>query len=152
MVEADHHLKLLPSSILDIYRVFEHIDMLSIGTQLSTLLGSDFGVLGHLWSWMMSLHHGWGWQPPQTASHIYIRCIQRVWAHRYAIHRNKVAALHSNPPYFAQIWGLWVTYVESIWCHYVMVEADNHLKLLPASILEIYKVFEHIDMLSIGIR
>jgi hypothetical protein len=32
-----------------------------------------------------------------------------------------------------------------------MVEADNHLKLLYASILHIYKVFEHIDMLSIGI-
>jgi hypothetical protein len=32
-----------------------------------------------------------------------------------------------------------------------MVEADSHLKLLPASTLEIYKVFEHIDMLSIGI-
>jgi hypothetical protein len=32
-----------------------------------------------------------------------------------------------------------------------MVEADSHLKLLPASILGICKVFEHIDMLSIGI-
>ena len=32
-----------------------------------------------------------------------------------------------------------------------MVEADNHLKLLSVSILDIYKVFEHIDMLSIGI-
>jgi hypothetical protein len=32
-----------------------------------------------------------------------------------------------------------------------MVEADSHLKLLPMSILDIYKVFEHIDMLSIGI-
>jgi hypothetical protein len=31
-----------------------------------------------------------------------------------------------------------------------MVEADSHLKLLPASILHIYKVFEHIDMLSMG--
>jgi hypothetical protein len=30
-----------------------------------------------------------------------------------------------------------------------MVEADSHLKLLPASILDIYKVFEHIHMLSI---
>jgi hypothetical protein len=29
-----------------------------------------------------------------------------------------------------------------------MVEADSHLKLLPASILEIYKVFGHIDMMS----
>ena len=31
-----------------------------------------------------------------------------------------------------------------------MVEADRHLNLLPASILEIYKVFLHIDMLFIG--
>jgi hypothetical protein len=32
-----------------------------------------------------------------------------------------------------------------------MVEATSHLKLLPTSILDIYKVFEHIDMLSISI-
>ena len=56
MVEADR----LPLSILDTYKVFEHIDiidMLSIGIQQQTsyfvipiLVGSDFGVLGHLWS------------------------------------------------------------------------------------------------------
>jgi hypothetical protein len=33
-----------------------------------------------------------------------------------------------------------------------MVEADSHLKLLPASMLDIYKVFEHIDILSMGIK
>ncbi len=32
-----------------------------------------------------------------------------------------------------------------------MFEADSHLKLLPASILDIYEVFGNIDMLSIGI-
>jgi hypothetical protein len=32
MVEADSHLKLLPTFILDMYKVFEHIHMLSIGT------------------------------------------------------------------------------------------------------------------------
>jgi hypothetical protein len=32
-----------------------------------------------------------------------------------------------------------------------MVEADSHLKLLPLSIFDMYEVFEHIDMLSIGI-
>ena len=32
-----------------------------------------------------------------------------------------------------------------------MVEAKSHLKLCPVSILGIHKVFEHIDMLSIGI-
>ncbi len=56
MVEADSHLKLLPASILDICKVFEYIDMPSIGTQyqpytvIPTQLGSDFGALGHLWS------------------------------------------------------------------------------------------------------
>jgi hypothetical protein len=54
MVEADSHLKLLPISILGIYKVFEHIGMLSIGiwkqpyTVIPTQLGSDFGALGHL--------------------------------------------------------------------------------------------------------
>ncbi len=32
-----------------------------------------------------------------------------------------------------------------------MVEAHIHLKLLPTSILDIYTMFKHIDMLSIGI-
>jgi hypothetical protein len=65
MVEADSHLKLLPSSIYDIYKVFEHIDMLSMGIQqqpytvIPTLLGSEFGVLGHLCGFkMMSLCDG----------------------------------------------------------------------------------------------
>jgi hypothetical protein len=52
MIEADSYLKLLPTSILDIYKVFEHIDMLSMGIQyqpytvITTLLCSDFGALG----------------------------------------------------------------------------------------------------------
>ena len=58
MVDADSHLKLLSPSILDIYKVFEHsTNMLFIGTQqqpsytvILILLGSDFGVLGHLLS------------------------------------------------------------------------------------------------------
>ncbi len=33
-----------------------------------------------------------------------------------------------------------------------MFEADRHLKLFHSFILDIYKVIEHIDMLSIGIR
>ncbi len=35
--------------------------------------------------------------------------------------------------------------------NYVMVEATIVFNLFPASILDIYNVFEHIDMLSIGI-
>ncbi len=54
MVEADSHLKLLPTFTLDIYKVFEHTDMLSIGiwkqpyTVIPPQLSSDFGALGHL--------------------------------------------------------------------------------------------------------
>jgi hypothetical protein len=54
MVEADSQLKLLPTSILDIYKVFGLIDMLSIViwyqpyTVIPTPLGSDFGVVGSL--------------------------------------------------------------------------------------------------------
>ena len=153
MVEAASHLKLLPASILDIYKVFDHIGMLSIGvwyqpyTLIPTLLGSDFGVLGHLWNQMITLGHGWGWQPPQTASHIHIRHLKSVWAHWYAVHRHALSALHS---YTHPTWlRFWVSgsLVESKWCDYLMVEADSHLKLLPTSILDIYKVIWHIDML-----
>ncbi len=75
MVEADNYLYLLPASILDMYKMFKDIDMLSAGiwfqpyTFIPTLLGSDFGALGHSWSKKQ--------------------------------------------------------------CHYVMVEADSNLKLLP---------------------
>jgi hypothetical protein len=51
---SDSHLKLLPTSILDIYKVPEHIDILSMGIQyqpytvMPTLHGSKFWVLGLL--------------------------------------------------------------------------------------------------------
>ena len=54
MVEADSHFKPLPPSILDTYKLFDHIDILFKGNQyqpytvIPNLLGSDFGVLGHM--------------------------------------------------------------------------------------------------------
>jgi hypothetical protein len=97
MVEADSPFKLLPTSILDIYKLLEHIDRLFI-----------------------SMHY----QP-----------------------------LTFIPTLHTRFWG---SESESLlglkWSHYVMIEADNHLKLLPISILDIYKLFEHIDMLPISIH
>jgi hypothetical protein len=62
-----------------------------------------------------------------------------------------VAALHSyTHPTWLRFGGSG-SLVESKRFDYVMFEADSHLKLLLAFILDIYKVFEHIDMLSIGI-
>jgi hypothetical protein len=95
MVEADSHLKLLPASTLDIYKLFEHIDMLSMDIQqlpqtvIPTLLGSYFGVLGHL-------------------------CSQND--------------------------------VITSWLKLTATSTASH-----ASTLDRYKVFEHIDMLSMGI-
>ncbi len=101
---------------------------------------------------MMSLRHGWPWQPPQTACCIHIRHIQSVWPHWYAVHGQMAVASNS---YTHTTWirflGLW-SLVESTWCHCVMVETDSQLKLLPTYTLNIYKVFEHIDILSMGIQ
>ncbi len=85
-----------------------------------------------------TLCHGWGWQPPQTASHIHIRHIQSDLAHWYAVHRHNVAALHSyTHPTWLRFWGSG-SLVEAKWCDYVMFEADSHLKLLlHTSILDI---------------
>ncbi len=62
-----------------------------------------------------------------------------------------VAALHSytHPTWFRFCGS--ESLVESKQCDYVIFEADSHLKLLPTSILDMYKVFEHIDMLYMGI-
>ncbi len=95
MVEAAILFKLLPVFILDIFKVFEHIDMLSIGiwqqpySVKPILIGADFGDLGSL--------------------------------------------------------------EDAKWCHYIMVEAAILFKLLLASNLDLYKGFEHIGILSIGI-
>ena len=90
---------------------------------------------------MMSSRHGWGWQPTQTIYCIYMRHIQSVWSHWYAVHWCMVKALHSyNHTTWLRFWGTG-SLVESKWYHYVMVEADSHLRLLPTSIWDIYKVF-----------
>ena len=65
MVEADSHLKLLPTSTLNMYRVFEHIDMLSIAVYSSshtqfylTYLAQILGLWLTRGVKMMSLRHG----------------------------------------------------------------------------------------------
>jgi hypothetical protein len=52
MVDADSYLKLLPTSILHMQKVYKYFDIMSIGIQkqpytvLPLVRGSDFGVLG----------------------------------------------------------------------------------------------------------
>ncbi len=96
---------------------------------------------------IMHFCHSWCWQPPQTASHLHIRHIQSDWAHWYAVHGHTVSPLHSyTHPAWLRFWGSG-SLAKSKSCDYVMVEGDGHLKLLPTSILDMCKIFEHIDML-----
>ncbi len=111
-----------------------------------------------LWFWvtcgvkMMSLCHGWGWQPTQSTCCIHLRNIQRVWSHLYALHGHTTVAPNSyTHTIWLRFWGSW-SLVESKWCHYVLVVADSHLKLLPTYTLDIYKVFKYVDMLSMCIQ
>ncbi len=119
------------------YKVFEHIDMLSMGIQqqpytvLPNLLGSDFVVLGHLWS-----------QNDMITSCLRLTATSNCFPHPSQTFTKCLSTLICCPQaygsshmqlstlYLAQISGFWVT------C-YIMVEANSHLKLLPASILDI---------------
>ncbi len=66
-------------------------------------------ILGFWVTWgvkTMWLCHGWGWRPPQTASHIHIRHVQSIWAHSYAVNWHTVTALHSlTHPTWVRFWG-----------------------------------------------
>ncbi len=121
-------------------------------TVIPTLLWSDFGVLGHLWS-----HNDviMSWLRLTDTSNMLptsILDIQSAWAHWYAVRWHTVAALHSfTHPTWLRFWGMW-SFMELKWCIFVMVDADSYLKLLPTSIWDTFKVIEHIDMLSMGIQ
>ncbi len=58
-------------------------------------------------------------------------CLKDIWVHPYTI----------SPAKLAPDWGILGSLVE-YWCHYIMFEADFHLKVLHRSMLDKYKVFE----------
>ena len=118
-------------------------------TQPSIWLGSDCGALGLLCGVeMMSLRHGWGWQPPQTASHIHIKHIQNIWALWLVVHGHLLAALHScltwlwfvgsgsgsllwsqNDVIMSWLWGcqppqtashIHIRHIHSVWAHWYL--------------------------------
>jgi len=63
----------------------------------------------------MSLLHGWGWQLTQTTSCVYIRHVQSVWAHWYAVHMHFLAALNSYCLVLAT--NLWLVAIVTISVH-----------------------------------
>ncbi len=117
MVEADGRLKLLLTSTLDIFKVFEHIDMLFTCIQYqpytvlpTVLLGSDYGVLGHLWS-----------QNDMIMSWLRLTATSNCFPHPYWTYTKWLSTLvcypwaysisltQLYPHYLGQILGFWVT-------------------------------------------
>ncbi len=150
LIETDSNLKLLSSSILDIYKVFEHIDMLSMDAVAALHSHTHtYWFFGGFWvtceAKMISLPHGWGWPLPQTTSLIHTRHIQSVWAHWNAVHRHTVVVLHSHTQTsWLRFWGsgslMWTQNEIITW----WFEASILLKLLPASMYDIYKVLSEL--------
>jgi hypothetical protein len=115
-------------TILHIYNVVEHIDMLSIGILqqscytvlvLPTLLGSDFEVLGHLW-WCDYVMVEADRLPPSILD------IYKEFEHIYIIEMLSIG-IHQHPSYTVTInpsclrfWGSG-SLVESKWCQHVVV-------------------------------
>jgi hypothetical protein len=116
MVEADSHLKLLLASILDIYKVFGHIDILFIGIQyqpfkvIAILLGSDFSVLSDLWSqnnvimswWRLTAMSNCFLHPYET----YTKCLSILICFPQAYGSSLTQFFSPN---FVQILAFWVT-------------------------------------------
>ena len=90
----------------------------------------------------MPLRHSWGWYPPQTATHILIRRKQSVLVIGMLSQGHVGAPLYRYTGQVCPRFGDSGSLAEWTWCHYIMVEADIHLRPLHTSILGIYKVFE----------
>ena len=101
---------------------------------------------------MMPILHVWGCHSIQTDSHIHNRHTHKAWAHRYAVHRHTVPQ-----PYTIIAANRWIIFEhsgslgESKWYHYLMIEADIHLRPLPTFILDMYKVFQLLECCLKGI-
>ncbi len=113
MVEADIHLRLLHTSILDIYKVFESLECCLKGmwvhpyTVTPAKLPQDVGSQGHLRNendtitpWLRLI------STPQTASYIHIRHIQKVFeALTYGLKGMWVHPYTVTPAKLVHIWG-----------------------------------------------
>ncbi len=92
---------------------------------------------------MMPFPHGWGKYPPLITSYIYIRHIQSVWAVGMMSQGHMGAPLNHPTGQVVPRIGSSGSLVEWKWCHYVMFEADIHLRPLHTPLFDIPpKVFE----------
>ncbi len=141
MVEADIHLRLIHTSIEDIYKVFEPLVCCLKGIWLHPYTNTLAKLSPDLWSQCHNIIF-WDWYLPQIASYIHIRHIQSVWAIGMLSQGHMGAPLFRYTGQVAPRFGDSGSLEDWKWCHIVMVEADIHFRPLHTSILDIYKVFE----------
>ena len=116
MVDADSHFKPLLPSLLNIYKIVEHIEILSTGIQfqsytvIPTILLCDFGVLGHMSSQNDAIM---SWLRLTATSN---RIPHPYWTHTkcmstliYCFKAYSCSLIQLYPPYSAQVLVLWVT-------------------------------------------
>ncbi len=101
---------------------------------------------------MMSLCHGWGRQPPPTASTIHIRHIQSTWAHWYHVHRHRVFIWLTSytDPTWLRCWGSGVTCgVKMMSLHHgwgwypIQTDSCIHIRCLQSVWAHSYPVHRH---------
>jgi hypothetical protein len=149
IVEAHIHLRLLPTSILDIYKVFEPLVCYLRGIWMQhyiiipATLAPYFEILGHLWSvndtitWWLRLTSN------SDIPHPYNTCTMclRYWHAVSRAYRCTLESYRSIGQVDPRFWSFG-SLVEWKWCNYIMVKTHIHLRLLSASILDTYKMFD----------
>ena len=174
MVEADSHLKLLPTSILDILSVWAHwYDIhMHIVAALHSYTHTNWLRLWDTWSlvepkWcdyvMFEADSHLKLLPTSKWCHFimfeadsHLKLSSRIHVRHlnwYGVYRHTVAALHSyTHPNCLRFWGYGSLVVKSKKCDHVMLRLTATSNFFPAFILDTYKVVEHINILVIGIE
>jgi hypothetical protein len=129
MVEAANPHWLHPTSMLDVYKVFEDLEMLWMG------------IWVHPYAFNTSCRWGWIWGEMgygrACMTHIHIGCIKSVWAPKDAVDgymgTPSCRITCAGGGEFEGKWGL----AKPVWCCGVMVEAANPQRLHPTSMLDV---------------
>ncbi len=120
-------------------------------TLIPVQVGAKFWKIKVRWSQNDVVVSWFRCQPLLTTSHIHIGCINSDWAPSYAVDGHMGASLHCcacvGSGQILESWNM----AEPKWHCGVIVEAVNHHWLHPTSILDVYRVFEHLHMLWICI-
>ena len=161
LVGLPNPLRLHPTSISYVFKVFKNLDMLWMGIWVHPYTVTPEQQIGAgCWCWVfggrLSLSDDvmprWRLKPPMGCiPHPYdkhAKCLSTLtccwWAYESTLILRYPPESRVN---FQEFWGG----DRPIWCGYIMVEPQTPLGVLHKSISYIYKLFLHLDKLWMGI-